>query len=42
MLVFYAHHLLPSKEYGKGTSKGQRNDMLRLSPFEVEYWKTSR
>lgn len=28
--------------YGKGTSKGQRNNMLRQSPFEVEYWKTSK
>jgi hypothetical protein len=37
--VFFLHkkHLLLSKEHGKGTSKWQRNNMLRLSPFEVEY-----
>ena len=29
-------HLLLSKERGKGTSKKQRNIMLRLSPFKVE------
>ena len=46
MLVFYPknikQHLFLSKEHGKGTSKGQRNNMLRLSPFELEYWKTSK
>ena len=33
MLVLCIKHLLPSKEHGKGTSKGQRDNMLRLSPF---------
>ena len=40
--VLCIKHLLPSKEHGKGASKGQRNNILRLSPFEVEYWKTSK
>ena len=42
MLVLCIKHLLPSKEHGKGTSKGQRNNMLWPSPFEVECWKTSK
>ena len=43
MLVFYARNIyFPQKEHGKGTSKRQRNNMLRLSPFEVEYWKTRK
>ena len=38
MLVFYARNIyFPQKEHGKGTSKGQRKNMLRLSLFEVEY-----
>ena len=38
MLVFYARNIyFPQKEHGKGTSKGQRKNMLRLSFFEVEY-----
>ena len=28
---------MPSKEHGKGTSKEQRNNILRLSPLEFEY-----
>ena len=43
MLVFYVQNIyFPQKEHGKGTSKGQRKNILRLSPFKLEYWKTSK
>ena len=38
MLVFYAQIIyFPQKNMAKEQEKGQRNNMLRLSPFEVEY-----
>ena len=38
MLVFYARNIyFPQREHGKGTSKRGKKNMLRLSPFEVEY-----
>ena len=30
------------KNMAKEQAKGERKNMLRLSPFGVEYWKTSK